>query len=156
MTQRKQARLRVCGLHFRKNTILLLKHEGIGKRGYLWAPPGGRVEFGEDVVTNLQREYAEETNINVDVGPYLFTYEYLGHGLHAVELFFEVFNDQDEPSLGYDPEMEESKQMLTELRYFSMEEIRKEGFDYFHGIFSKIEELGDLTTISGYLRVDES
>lgn len=54
--------------------------------------PGGKVDFGETVEEAIEREYREETNLNVEIGRFLRTFAYVSdHGQrHTVELVFEV------------------------------------------------------------------
>ncbi len=46
-----------------EDLVLLVRRE---RRG--WEPPGGQVEKGEDLVTALEREVAEESNCEISVG----------------------------------------------------------------------------------------
>ena len=60
-----------------------------------WFLPGGGLEHGEDPVTGLEREFAEETGLDVDVGALLgvlsdtFTLPE-GTSLHTVRIIFEI------------------------------------------------------------------
>ncbi|WP_405061288.1 NUDIX domain-containing protein [Kribbella sp. NBC_01505] len=47
--------------------LLVVRRANEPGRG-LWAPPGGRVEPGEDDPTAVAREVAEETGLTVEVG----------------------------------------------------------------------------------------
>lgn len=149
-----EIRLRVCGLSWHKDKILLLRHEGLGRKGYLWSPPGGRAERLSDLSENLKREMLEETHLEVKVTGFKFIHEYIGRGLHAVEHFFDLETIHGEARLGTDPELKE-KQLLTGIRYFSWEEIKSKGFEYFHGIFNKIDHLNHLRTLTGYFKTIE-
>jgi 8-oxo-dGTP diphosphatase len=40
-------RLRVSGICLEEDSILLVKHVGIGENKFLWAPPGGGLSFEE-------------------------------------------------------------------------------------------------------------
>jgi len=49
----------------KKNEILLLKR--ITQTGYnTWAPPGGHLEFGEDIIQSAKREVLEETGLKLN------------------------------------------------------------------------------------------
>ncbi len=52
--------------------------------------PGGHIDFGEDLVTGLQREVKEEFHINISVGdPFAaFTYNNPIKGSHSVEIIY--------------------------------------------------------------------
>ena len=86
-TNSLQVRVRVCGLHLTEQGILLLKHEGIGKKGFLWSPPGGGIESNENARSALIREFKEETHLDIVVEDFCFTNEYLDKQVHALELF---------------------------------------------------------------------
>jgi 8-oxo-dGTP diphosphatase len=47
---------------------LLLVRRGRGPGAGKWAPPGGRVEFGETIRAAVAREVHEETGVAIDVG----------------------------------------------------------------------------------------
>src|SRR5205814_2113551 len=81
-------RVRVCGICIKDQTILLIKHKYLGPKNELWAPPGGGLNFGENARTSLEREFKEETGLNVRVEDFLFIHEFLNPPLHAIELFF--------------------------------------------------------------------
>lgn len=54
----------VAGIIIGKDGRILLHRRKVGNG---WAPPSGRVEFGESVVTAIQRELKEETQIEVEI-----------------------------------------------------------------------------------------
>lgn len=120
-----RVRLRACGLLFRCNTVLLARHKGVGPLGYLWVPPGGGVDFGETVAATLKREFIEETGLQVQPGPFISFHEYLGGTLHAVELFFEVFEQSGQMAMGQDPELGEGAQMITDLQFMDAAAIEQ-------------------------------
>lgn len=128
-------RIRVCGLLVEEGKILLLKHEGLGEEGYLWAPPGGGMEYGSSAEENLKREFREETGLDIDVNQYLFTHEYLNKPLHAMEHFFIVSRKGGRLKLGSDPEMEEANQIIKELKFMNENDIRSESLGRLHKMF---------------------
>jgi 8-oxo-dGTP diphosphatase len=83
-------RLRVCGLCIQDDKVLLVKHKSLGEKGYLWAPPGGGVNYGESVEEALKREFLEETGLEINISRFLFVSEYLDVPLHALELLFKL------------------------------------------------------------------
>lgn len=136
-------RVRSCGIHIKENKILLLKHSSINQSGVFWSPPGGGINFGEPATVALKREFLEETNLNIKVKSHLFSYEYIKNPLHALELYFEVEILGGKLEIGFDPEMENRKQILLEAIYLSLEEILKMPKGDFHPIFNEIENLND-------------
>ncbi|MBL7856837.1 MAG: NUDIX hydrolase [Cyclobacteriaceae bacterium] len=141
-------RLRVCGLCYQNDKLLMVNHSSITS-GSFWAPPGGGVEFGESVNEALTREFAEETGLNVQVGRLLFVSEFIQEPLHAIELFFEVSPISGEVKAGYDPEL----QIIAEVRFLSLNEINLLPRNNLHGIFKICHKAEKLTELSGFLRL---
>lgn len=148
----KRPRIRVCGfIQDDKHRFLLLKHEGVGELGHIWAPPGGGLEFGEAMEDCLLREIKEETKLEVEIGSFLFANEFLSPRLHAVELFFQVAKWKGSPALGVDPEMEGRKAVLTALRWFTLKEIQAEDPRYFHNSFRHMNSAANLDNMPAYI-----
>ncbi len=145
-----KVRMRVCALCRRGDSILLIKHEGIGPLGYLWAPPGGGIEFKETLQEALSREVQEETLLSAEVKEFRFIHEYVGSSLHAVELFFRVETGEGLPVLGTDPEMEAGKQMLTEVAFVPFNVIQQGNPQAYHFMLSQVKSLDELFTLQGY------
>ena len=99
-----KVRLRVCGLCWQGDSLLLVKHK-MGDKG-LWAPPGGGIEYGESVDYALKREFLEETGLKIAVNKFLFGCEFIKKPLHAVELFFDVEKVAGVLRGGYDREFQ--------------------------------------------------
>lgn len=59
--------------------ILLVRKDGGPWKDH-WAVPGGRVELGETMVEAAVREVKEETNLDVRLGPVVWTGEVIGPG----------------------------------------------------------------------------
>ncbi len=78
----------------RDGRVLLVKSE---RRG--WEPPGGQVELGEDLVTALRREVAEESGCAVEVGRLVGVYSNVG-GLGIVMFTFLCAHVAGEPCGG--------------------------------------------------------
>ena len=143
----KKVRVRVCGILSEPQGILLIKHEGIGEGGHLWSPPGGGVEFGERLEQCLEREFKEETNIDVKATAYLFSNEHIDRIHHAIELFFKVVRVSGELQLGSDPELAQEDQMMKEARFFTPEALYQLPENTLHEAFltsNSRERIGDL------------
>jgi 8-oxo-dGTP diphosphatase len=130
-------RVRVCGVCIQEGKILLINHVGIRENSDFWCPPGGGLQFGETIEECLKREFLEETNTEISVGKFLTINEFVNPPLHAVELFYEIKIISGEPQKGFDPEMEE--QIITDLRWFSLEEISKKSESEIHRIINQLE-----------------
>ncbi len=115
----QRIRLRACGVLRIRERVLLLNHRLLNPENTFWNVPGGGLEPGEDVVRGLQREYREETHLEVTVHELLRIHEHIAGKLHAVELYFRVSASDPEPVLGSDPE----GNILTELHWFTEDEL---------------------------------
>src|SRR5688572_26231016 len=85
-----KVRVRVCGICFQNNKLLVVKHKPITRNKPVLSPPGGGVDFGESIKECLVREFKEETGFDIRPGRFLYLYEFIENPMHAVELFFEV------------------------------------------------------------------
>jgi 8-oxo-dGTP diphosphatase len=126
-------RIRVCGICIIDNKILLANHSGLGLEKDFWNPPGGGLEFGEDIKTCLKREFIEETGLHIQVEELLFVNQFINLPLHAVELFFRVKTNDSTLSLGYDPEHD--IQILKEIKWFSESDLKQISANHIHSIF---------------------
>jgi len=142
-------RVRVCGLLVQENKLLLVKHHSLGKAGYLWAPPGGGLNFGETVEASLKREFTEETGLAIEPGEFLFVNEYLEPPLHAIELFFKVRATAGKLITGTDPEMGQS-QIIKEVKFMSERELKAEPEEALHRILTQAPSLKELLNLRGY------
>ena len=141
-------RVRVCGLHMTDKAILLLKHEGIGKNGFLWSPPGGGIESNENAKSALIREFKEETHLDIIVENFCFANEYLDEQVHALELFFNVRTVGGSLKLGQDPELK--KQILTQADYLSFEQVNKLNKHNKHNAFQFCSDAAYINKLRGY------
>ena len=146
-----KVRPRVGGILIEDNCVLLLKHEHIGRGGYLWAPPGGGIEHGQSVEEALKREFLEETGLEIEIKNLLLVNEFIDDPLHALELFFEVKRISGRLQLGSDPEME-TGQILSKAAFFSIENLKKEENIHIHNIFHGINSFNELYNTKGYFK----
>jgi 8-oxo-dGTP diphosphatase len=146
-----KVRVRVGGILIEEDKILLLKHEGVGKKEYLWSPPGGGMEFGENAEENLKREFFEETGLTIMVHELLFVNEFLNDKIHAIELFFKVEKTGGILKLGIDPEMG-NQQILSELAFFDENKLINTEYDYMHNMFIGINKPQEVLNLKGYFK----
>jgi len=147
-----RVRIRVCGLCWKGDQLLMVNHKNLTK-GDFWAPPGGGLEFGESAHDALMREFEEETSLKVKPGKLLFTCEFLKPPLHAIELFFEAHHEQGKPIIGTDPESSIANQLIKDLRYLDFNSIMSIPADERHGIFRSVKTIDDLKKLNGFYRI---
>lgn len=66
--------LRVYGVSINQGKVLI-SEEGINDH-VIWKFPGGGLEYGEGTISCLEREYREETGLNVKVDKHLYTTDF--------------------------------------------------------------------------------
>jgi 8-oxo-dGTP diphosphatase len=142
-----KVRLRVCGLCWEGDSLLLVKHQ-MGN-GYLWAPPGGGVEYQELLEDALKREFIEETGLKINVEKFLFGCEFIKNPLHAVELFFDTKKVGGTLMSGYDPEL----QLIENAVFLSWDQIKEIPERFVHGIINKCQNYYDLRQLSGFYSI---
>jgi 8-oxo-dGTP diphosphatase len=142
-------RIRVCGLCWVEEKLLMINHSGLSGANF-WAPPGGGVEFSEGAKQSLVREFKEETGIDIEPGKFLFVCEFIRDPLHAIELFFEVHHKSGNIQLGNDPEMTGQKQLLKDVRWMSSDEVIAIPANSLHGCFRLCKTPQDLRNLKGY------
>jgi 8-oxo-dGTP diphosphatase len=148
-----QLRTRVNGILIEDDKILMVKHQ-MGNGRILWSVPGGGMNFGSNAKDNLKREYLEETNLEIEVGRYLFVHEYLKPPLHAMEHFFEVKRINGNVELGKDPELSGTNQILLEISWKSIFELKRIPNDSLHQVFWGIKSLSELGLWKGYFNFE--
>lgn len=142
-------RSRVNGILIEDKKILMIKHL-MGNGKIMWSVPGGGMHFGQDAAENLKREFSEETGLAVEVKDYLFVHEYLVAPLHAMEHFFRVEKTGGNLALGTDPELYPDTQIIEEIKWMDIGEIRSLPNEALHQIFWGIKSLEDLVLLRGY------
>ena len=147
-------RVRVCGLCFSGEDLLLVRHRGIGEKGYLYAPPGGGMDYGEGAEEALVREMEEETGLRVAVRNFLFVYEYRELPLHALELFFAVDLLDGKLKVGQDPEMAAEDQLIEGVAFMSPEAIARERGSQMHDMINRCQVPKQLLSWRGYFEFE--
>lgn len=147
-----RVRVRACGLCWEGRNLLLANHKYLTLNDF-WSPPGGGIEFGQTASVALEREILEETGLTIRVGKLLFVCEFIQNPLHAIELFFEVFYEKGVLKTGFDPELLENQQIITEVKFLSPEEVKGLPPASLHGIFSYCDDLEGLKKLTGYIKI---
>ena len=116
--------VRVGAVVERDGSILLVRHQKPDREPY-WVLPGGRLEPGETIPECAERELSEEARLEVRFAGVLYVSEFMRDGRHTVDVTVRAVADEnDEPALGSDPEVEEgAEQTLTELRWVGLDEL---------------------------------
>lgn len=146
-------RTRVNGILIENEKLLMVKHQ-MGNGRILWSVPGGGMNFGTNAKENLIREFLEETNLEIEVGRYLFVHEYLNPPLHAMEHFFEVKRINGNAKLGKDPELSSTNQILLDIAWKTIDEIKNLPKESLHKVFYRIKSLSELGMLNGYFNFE--
>jgi 8-oxo-dGTP diphosphatase len=112
-------RVRACGIFMQDHKYLLINHKGLNTDNIFWHFPGGGVDAGETIRQALQREFSEETGLEIEVQEFIKINEAIAPPLHAIEFFFKVKYISGHISLGQDPELP----IIQGIGFFSKEEI---------------------------------
>lgn len=119
----------VNGILLKNNEVLIAKRP-ISKK---IAPgkyhlPGGHVEFGEETVDSLVREFKEEFGINVNVGDIFRSFSYVIDDAHTVGMSFILSSGDDLSSIDFD------KEDTEEIRWVNINDFgdffNHEDYDY--------------------------
>ena len=108
-----------------QNRLLLVKHTVTDEDTEFWILPGGGLEENEYSWDAAIREVKEETNLDIKVVDLLYTLEEKTKcGLRCTNYFLgEVTGG--EINLGMDPEFDEDNQVLSDVRYFTQDQIKE-------------------------------
>jgi len=145
-------RVRLCGICFQENRLLLVNHSGL-RDGPFWSPPGGGMEFGRSAEENLQREFMEETGLHIQVGRLLFVTEFLRSPLHALELFYEVVATGGSLRVGLDPELQAAQQHIRDVRFMECSAIDAMPAEEKHGAFQLAGRADKIGRLNGYFLI---
>lgn len=141
-------RVRVCGLCWQNDNLLVVSHRGLSANGF-WAPPGGGLETGETLENALVREFLEETGLHIRPGHFLFGCEFLHPPLHALELFFDATITAGTLRVGNDPELP----LLTDAAYLPVPTLVAKAEADVHGIFRLASTADEVRQLRGFYRI---
>jgi len=81
----------IAGIAVNNGQVFIAKRKSGGSLGGKWEFPGGKVEDGESDIEALKREYIEELDIQIEVGPLLASTEFSSKGRHFLLNAYRVF-----------------------------------------------------------------
>lgn len=137
-------RVRACGICIENDRVLMIGHRAILSENTFWCPPGGGVEVGEMAEEALQREFLEETGLEISVGKLVLMNEFVKLPLHGIELFFIVKRVSGELTLGHDPEMNASEQLIQKVEWLSLDEIKSLNLSEKHQFWQKFGSFDEI------------
>ena len=146
-----RVRVRVCGIYLENNKLLLVNHLLYGSNNGFWYPPGGGIEFGERAEDALKREFKEETGLKIEVGEMLFMNEFIQPPLHAIEIFFRILSAEGELTTGIDPEFSGQGQIIKDVRFLSIEQIKALPDIFVHSFIRTINSFDDIFKLKGFI-----
>jgi 8-oxo-dGTP diphosphatase len=136
----------------RNNRILMTKHR-IAEREW-WCLPGGGIDKNETPEAAAVRELKEECNV---IGKIIRMISHNSYSDENKDYTFLIDIDGQEPQLGFDPELVDSRQIMTDLKWLSLNEIpeRDRCFLWASGLIgvssmiNEIEKWGDKISYPG-------
>ena len=136
----------------RNNRILMTKHR-IAEREW-WCLPGGGIDKNETPEAAAVRELKEECNV---IGRIIRMISHNSYSDENKDYTFLIDIDGQEPQLGFDPELIDSRQIITDLKWLSLNEIpeRDRCFPWASGLIgvssmiNEIEKWGDKISYPG-------
>jgi ADP-ribose pyrophosphatase YjhB (NUDIX family) len=89
--ENKNITIKVRGIILHEGKLLVVRH----KNSTFMALPGGHLEYGEDVITCLERELVEELGVAPEIGKLVYINTFIDDKKDEyVEFFFEVKNGE--------------------------------------------------------------
>jgi 8-oxo-dGTP diphosphatase len=107
----------VSGIAFNHNNDVLLIKRNQAPASGLWSIPGGKLEPGESLTSCCQREFFEETAVNVEVSHIVAVVERKLEGFHYVIIDFLVRLIDEQNS------MPVAQSDVTDARWVSLSEL---------------------------------
>jgi len=103
-----------------KNEVLLVQH----KKGN-WAIPGGGLDFWENLLDWLKREFMEELGVDIKIGKMIFLQDFLFEKnwkkAHSLEYFFLIENYKDFEKIKETYQKSSHSFELKDVKFFSLE-----------------------------------
>jgi 8-oxo-dGTP diphosphatase len=119
-----------------------------------WCLPGGGIDKNETPEAAAVRELKEECNV---IGKIIRMISHNSYSDENKDYTFLIDIDGQEPQLGFDPELVDSRQIMTDLKWLSLNEIpeRDRCFLWASGLIgvssmiNEIEKWGDKISYPG-------
>lgn len=137
-------RVRICAICLLAGNVLVVEHKATVSNKAFWAPPGGGLFYGEKIKDCLVREVKEETGLTIKPGGFIGVNEFIGSPLHAIELFFETQLLHGQLQTGSDPEVGPDFQLIQNVHFLTLAELRQINQQDLHPIFHGLSSLEDL------------
>lgn len=147
-----KVRVRVCGLCWKDDSLLLINHRLYEGQDF-WAPPGGGVEYSQPMEDCLKREFMEETGLQINVDSFRFVAEFVKPPLHAIELFADVSVTGGRLIRGVDPEMPAETQIIHAVEFVPWSTVQSIPEYEKHGILKLCKTVKELKTLTGFYRI---
>lgn len=130
----------------------MTKHRYAGQEW--WCLPGGGIDKNETPEAAAIRELKEECNVN---GKIIRMISQNNYSDESKDYTFSIDIDEQEPQIGFDPELADSKQIITDMKWLSLKEIpeRDRCFLWASGLIgvsnmlNEIEKWGDRISYPG-------
>ena len=109
-----QERITTAGILCKDDRYFVAKREDKGSIGGLWEFPGGKNRWDESEEETLKREFQEELELDIEVGPLLHTHDFVNKGtLYHQKAYVVSCTHIQEPKLS----------VHTTFRWVSKEEL---------------------------------
>ncbi len=79
--------------------------------------PGGNIEFGEDIIAGLKREFKEELDLDIIVGNPFYAYTYVSGDKHVIEV--DYYAELADPNV----EIKLNPEDHSEFRWVTKDEV---------------------------------
>ena len=111
----------------KNNQVVIVRQRKLNNRD-VYIFPGGGIQKGEDIFSAAERELKEETHLRAKIAKLLYIKELFSPGLHSIEFYVLARAVKGRLKLGIDPELADNRQVLQEVLWMSMSQLKKLNF----------------------------